>query len=409
VVVLAAWSAQNPRILLNSATDRHPKGLGNKNGLVGKYMMCHFASGTWALFDEDMQNHMGTTGAQFMSYDRYGKTAHQEKAQGAFGSTFIVAGSALKTSDLGGFANARLDLFGPELHAFMKRAARGLTRINAFGEALPNAENRVELAAEKDVFGLPIGRLVHSYDEAAAALWNANFEEGLRIAKAAGAQEAWSARGAMPTIHLMGGSIMGTGAANSVVDSYGRSHEVPPNLGSRAGHLRDEPAPRTRLHHLRAFAARRRAPGCEVGMKSFLSIGGEPRVMKTKISYASCLAAIGISFAVLADPPKEVMNITRPDDVKFVPSPIVPGAANAVLSGDPKVPGQPYVVRNRFSPGTFSPPHFHPETRYILVLKGTWWVGSGPIWDKSKTTPVPAGSFRSCAPPEPDPSDGAKD
>jgi choline dehydrogenase-like flavoprotein len=229
VVVLAAWSGQNPRILLNSASDRHPKGLGNKNGLVGKYMMCHFASGTWAMFDEDMQNHMGTTGAQFMSYDRYGKTSHRDKGsgQGAFGSTFIVAGSALKTSDLGGFANARLDLFGPELHAFMKRAARGLTRLNAFGEELPNAENRVELATEKDELGLPMGRLVHGYDEAAAALWNANFEEGLRIAKAAGAQEAWSARGAMPTIHLMGGTIMGTGAANSVVDSYGRSHEVP--------------------------------------------------------------------------------------------------------------------------------------------------------------------------------------
>jgi quercetin dioxygenase-like cupin family protein len=103
--------------------------------------------------------------------------------------------------------------------------------------------------------------------------------------------------------------------------------------------------------------------------------------------------ACGASFGVLADPPADVMTITRSDEVKFVPSPIVPGAANAVLSGDPKIPGQPYVVRNRFSPGTFSPPHFHPETRYILVLKGTWWVGSGTDWDKSKTTPVPAGSF----------------
>jgi quercetin dioxygenase-like cupin family protein len=111
--------------------------------------------------------------------------------------------------------------------------------------------------------------------------------------------------------------------------------------------------------------------------------------VKKLFSLVACLAAS----AVLADPPKEIMSITRPDEVKFVPSPIVPGAANAVLSGDPKIPGQLYVVRNRFSPGTFSPPHYHPETRYILVLKGTWWVGSGPIWDKSKTTPVPAGSF----------------
>src|SRR5205814_2309077 len=33
------------------------------------------------------------------------------------------------------------------------------------------------------------------------------------------------------------------------------------------------------------------------------------------------------------------------------------------------------------------------ETRYIVVLKGTWWIGSGPKWDKENTTPVPAGSF----------------
>jgi hypothetical protein len=26
-------------------------------------------------------------------------------------------------------------------------------------------------------------------------------------------------------------------------------------------------------------------------------------------------------------------------------------------------------------------------------LKGTWWVGAGPKWDKDATTPVPAGSF----------------
>ena len=222
-VVLAAWSAQNPRLLLNSATDRYPKGLANASGLVGKYMMAHFSSGTWAIFDEDVQNHMGTTGAQFMSYDRYGKTAHK----GAFGSSFITAGSALKTSDLGGFANARVDLFGADLHAFMQRAKRGITRIGAFGEELPTIENRIELASEKDEFGMPLAKIIHSFDQDAVALWNANFEEGTKIAQAAGAKEYWSGRGNMPTIHLMGGTIMGTEATNSVVDSYGQSHEIP--------------------------------------------------------------------------------------------------------------------------------------------------------------------------------------
>src|SRR5438477_808225 len=214
VVVVAAWSGQNPRLLLNSATDKHPKGLANSSGLVGKYTMAHFGSGTWAIFDEDVENHMGTTGAQYMSYERYGKTAHK----GTFGSTFIVAGTALKTSDLGGFANARVDLFGPELAAFMKRAARGFTRIGAFGEEMPNIENRIEVASDKDEFGMPLGRIIHSYDDEVPKLWDANFAEGLEIAKAAGAKETWSARGNMPTIHLMGGAIMGTGAGNSVTN-----------------------------------------------------------------------------------------------------------------------------------------------------------------------------------------------
>jgi choline dehydrogenase-like flavoprotein len=223
VVVLAAWAAQNPRLLLNSATPKHDKGLANRNGLVGKYIMTHFASGTNALFDEDTEPHMGTIGAQYMSYDRYGKTAHE----GAFGSTYIVAGFATKVTGLGGIANTRLDLFGPALNAFLKRAAKGFTRITAFGEEQPKIENRLELAGDKDAFGMPLGRIIHSYDDNDAALWNANFEEGQRIAKATDAKEVWQARAVQPTIHLMGGTIMGTGPENSVVDSYGQTHEIP--------------------------------------------------------------------------------------------------------------------------------------------------------------------------------------
>jgi choline dehydrogenase-like flavoprotein len=157
---------------------------------------------------------------QYMSYAHYPKTSHQS----AFGSSFITAGFALKTTDL---ANSRGDLFGPELADHMKQAARGLAGIKTFGEEQPNIENRVELASETDEFGMPLGKLIHSYDDNAVALWNANLEVGLKVAKASGAREAWSARGAIPTSHLMGGTIMGAGAADSVVDSFGQSHEIP--------------------------------------------------------------------------------------------------------------------------------------------------------------------------------------
>jgi choline dehydrogenase-like flavoprotein len=139
----------------------------------------------------------------------------------------MVAGSAQRYSALGGVANARLDLFGADLAAFMKRAATGYTRITAFGEEMPLLENRVELASDKDEFGVPLGKITHGFNDEAVALFNANFDQGLAIAKATGAKEVWSNKGPMPTIHLMGGTIMGNGAGDSVTNSYGQTHEIP--------------------------------------------------------------------------------------------------------------------------------------------------------------------------------------
>ena len=69
------------------------------------------------------------------------------------------------------------------------------------------------------------------------------------------------------------------------------------------------------------------------------------------------------------------------------------GAQNAVVVGDPGKPGF-YIVYTKWTKGNhFSRPHFHPNDRFIAVLQGTWWVGSGPKFDPANTTPMPAGSF----------------
>ena len=64
----------------------------------------------------------------------------------------------------------------------------------------------------------------------------------------------------------------------------------------------------------------------------------------------------------------------------------------AVLFGDPSKPG-PYVVRVKWLPGNMSRPHFHPNDRFITVISGTWWVGSGTKFDPNATVPMPAGTF----------------
>ena len=70
------------------------------------------------------------------------------------------------------------------------------------------------------------------------------------------------------------------------------------------------------------------------------------------------------------------------------------GAQNAVVVGDPSKPGF-YMVYTKWTKGNhFSRPHFHPNDRYIVVLKGTWWVGSGSKFDPDHgTVAMPAGTY----------------
>ena len=79
-----------------------------------------------------------------------------------------------------------------------------------------------------------------------------------------------------------------------------------------------------------------------------------------------------------------------PDQIKWKDT--GSGAMNAMLMGDPAKPG-PYIVMVKWLPGNFSRPHFHPNDRFITVLKGVWWVGTGTKFDPSQTVPMPAGSF----------------
>jgi hypothetical protein len=51
-----------------------------------------------------------------------------------------------------------------------------------------------------------------------------------------------------------------------------------------------------------------------------------------------------------------------------------------------------YGVLTKWSAHHMSHPHFHANNRYITVISGTWWVGTGTKWDPNLTVPLPAGS-----------------
>ena len=84
------------------------------------------------------------------------------------------------------------------------------------------------------------------------------------------------------------------------------------------------------------------------------------------------------------------INIKLPDQIKWTGNPQV--SEQAVLYGDPGKPGL-YIVLTKWHAHHMSHPHFHPNDRFITVLSGTWWVGTGSKYDPDSTVPIPAGSF----------------
>ena len=111
------------------------------------------------------------------------------------------------------------------------------------------------------------------------------------------------------------------------------------------------------------------------------------RYLMTPLVFAGML---GVSSAAELNPAAVIYKL--PDQIPWGPVNAA-GAQSAVVVGDPAKPGF-YMVYNKWTKGNhFSRPHFHPNDRFIVVLQGTWWVGSGPNFDPANTTPMPVGIF----------------
>jgi choline dehydrogenase-like flavoprotein len=220
LVIVAAFAVQTPRLLLNSTSSRHPKGLGNANDLVGRYFLTHGAVSLYGMFKEETENYMGRTGGQLLSQESYRKDHHPDYVSGY---SWRV-GQALKLADFAGIANARPELIGADLARFMKSAPSHLATMNALADDPASANNRVTLSDQHDDNDMPLATVTHDLSEDALRCIADIANEGKRIFAAAGATESWA--GQPHTEHMMGGTIMGKDARSSVTDSYGRLHEL---------------------------------------------------------------------------------------------------------------------------------------------------------------------------------------
>ena len=217
--VLACNGIETAKLLLMSANPRNPNGLANSSDQVGRNMMDHpqltmtltLAEPYWAGVGPVVNSGiMETSQGDFRSehagaYFRFNNFARNR----------FVTFNALKQG-----------LVGKSLDAEIRRMTACTADIVLAHEVLPQADNRLTLSNKKDWLGLPKPAIhydVGDYTRKAAEVYSLPI--GKRIAEAMGATDIKISPKFAQSKHIMGGTIMGLDAGDSVVDADCRAYD----------------------------------------------------------------------------------------------------------------------------------------------------------------------------------------
>jgi choline dehydrogenase-like flavoprotein len=225
IVLVAANAIGTARLLLASADARHPDGLANSSGLVGRRLMLHPLSTVSGRFDEPLRGWRAQNGALIQSLE----FARTDPERGFVrGSTWGLGSSAgpLRAA----LSPAGRGTWGPEHHANVESRLGRTAQWAILCEDLPEESNRVHLDPHSvDSDGMPGVRVQYRFSENSRRMMAFMAARAAESLREAGAGSIESMIG-IPNGHLMGTARMGADPQSSVVDAHGMSHDVP-NLG----------------------------------------------------------------------------------------------------------------------------------------------------------------------------------
>jgi choline dehydrogenase-like flavoprotein len=224
VVILACNGLGTPRILLNSVSPHFPDGLANSSGLVGKNLMFHPYAWIHGYFDDELDGYRGP-GNCIWSQQFYETDLSRGFVRGY---TFEFArGRGPVVSALTGIRLGRIP-WGEGHHDAYRKMFNRSTGMVGICEDLPEPYNTVTLdPVLKDPDGIPAPKISYTLSENSRRMLDHAVARGTDILKAAGAtyvaSEAPLTEGGW---HLMGTARMGTDPKQSIVNEWGRSHDV---------------------------------------------------------------------------------------------------------------------------------------------------------------------------------------
>ncbi|GGK90839.1 GMC family oxidoreductase [Mangrovihabitans endophyticus] len=230
-VMLGAYTFENIRLLFLSRDGRHPDGLGNRYGQLGRNFICRQAIEVSGFFPgEDLQLVDGPAG-QAMCVDDLNGDNFDHRGLG-----FVRGGTVAVENELTPIRAAKtlppwIPRWGREYKKFLLRHWSAIGGLRAMPEALPYRGNALEVdwsSKEDGPLGLPRLAVRYSMRDNERRMRAFLAERMLELTREMGAAASW--RGDLGfnvlSAHDVGGARMGRDPVTSVVDEFGRVHDV---------------------------------------------------------------------------------------------------------------------------------------------------------------------------------------
>lgn len=215
-VAVAGNVIETTRLLLNSASNKFPHGLGNSSGHLGRNYMRHVFGIVFGTMPASVNLHRGTQLSGLILDEQY------HKPERGFAGGYLLEAMGMDPARAVNFLGG----WGEGVSHYIENYAR-LAVVFICGEDPPQISNSITLhPAERDQYGLPVSVIEYAMHPNSTAMQHHGIKQTKKLYESIGGTDIRANEGIQIACHNLGVARMSAHPNDGVTNRWGQVHDI---------------------------------------------------------------------------------------------------------------------------------------------------------------------------------------